>query len=64
MRQRRRPTGRLHQDWLSQVETEGPFLSRPVLKDIWPNGVDRLSDADDRLVVFKQDHADFEQAYE
>ena len=64
MRQRRRPTGRLHQDWLSQVETEGPFLSLPVLKDIWPNGMDRLGDADDRLVAFKQGHADFEQAYD
>jgi hypothetical protein len=44
----------LHEDWLSQVETEGPFLALPVVRDIWPDGVDRLGDADDRMVTFKQ----------
>ncbi len=44
----------LHADWLRQVDTEGPFLALPVVKDIWPSGVDRLSDADDRMVTFKQ----------
>ena len=40
---RRRPpnVSQLHQDWLAQVETDGPFLSLPVLKDIWPNGMDQ-----------------------
>ncbi|WP_207769190.1 Eco57I restriction-modification methylase domain-containing protein [Nocardioides currus] len=44
----------LHEDWLAQVETEGPFLALPVVKDIWRDGVDRLGDADDRMVTFKQ----------
>lgn len=63
---RRRPpsTARLHQDWLAQVETDGPFLSLPVLKDIWPNGMDRLGDADDRLVAFKDGYAVWEQAFD
>lgn len=43
-----------HSDWLSQVDIEGPFLALPVLKDIWKDGVDRLGDADDRLLTFKQ----------
>ncbi|WP_202817200.1 Eco57I restriction-modification methylase domain-containing protein [Serinicoccus sp. CUA-874] len=44
----------LHEDWLAQVETEGPFLALPVVKDIWPDGVERLGDADDRMTRFKQ----------
>lgn len=52
---RRTPTVvELHADWLTQVETDGPFLALPVIKDIWPDGVDRLGDADDRLLTFKQ----------
>lgn len=43
-----------HSDWLSQVDIEGPFLALPVLKDIWKDGVDRLGDADDRLLTYKQ----------
>ncbi|WP_211660541.1 Eco57I restriction-modification methylase domain-containing protein [Modestobacter muralis] len=54
----------LHQDWLAQVETDGPFLSLPVLKDIWPDGMDRLSDVDDRLVAFKENHAAWETAFD
>src|SRR5687768_7290507 len=61
---RRRSTGALHQDWLAQVETDGPFLSLPVLKDIWPNGMDRLGDTDGRLVRFKEGFAEFERAYD
>ncbi|QWZ09229.1 SAM-dependent DNA methyltransferase [Nocardioides panacis] len=61
---RRRATGALHQDWLAQVETDGPFLSLPVLKDIWPNGMDRLGDTDDRLVAFKEGYTEFERGYD
>jgi hypothetical protein len=63
---RRRPpsTAQLHQDWLAQVETDGPFLSLPVLKDMWPNGMEPLSDVDDRLVTFKENHAAWEQAFD
>ncbi len=45
MRRRARSVADLHEDWLAQVETEGPFLALPVVKDIWPDGVDRLGDA-------------------
>ena len=61
---RRRANGPLHQDWLAQLETDGPFLSLPVLKDIWPNGMDRLGDTDGRLVSFKESFAEFERAYD
>ncbi|RBY91049.1 SAM-dependent DNA methyltransferase [Blastococcus sp. TF02A-30] len=63
---RRRPpsAAQLHQDWLAQVETDGPFLSLPVLKDMWPNGMEPLSDVDDRLVKFKESHAAWEQAFD
>lgn len=63
---RRRPPSatQLHQDWLAQVETDGPFLSLPVLKDMWPNGMEPLSDVDDRLVTFKESHAAWEQAFD
>lgn len=54
MRRKTRSVADLHEDWLSQVETEGPFLALPVVKDIWPDGVERLGDADDRMVTFKQ----------
>jgi len=54
MRRRTPTVVELHADWLTQVETDGPFLALPVIKDIWPDGVDRLGDADDRLLTFKQ----------
>lgn len=56
--------GIVHQDWLSQVETDGPFLALPVLKDMWPNGVERLGDSDERLVRFKEEHAAWERAFD
>lgn len=56
--------GVVHQDWLSQVETDGPFLALPVLKDMWPNGVERLGDTDERLVRFKEEHAAWERAFD
>ena len=53
-----------HKDWLAQVETEGPFLALPVVKDIWPDGVERLGDADDRLLTFKQAFATWLREYD
>ena len=52
----------LHSDWLTQVDTDGPFLALPVVKDIWPDGVDRLSDGDDRLSDFKSAYAQWQRA--
>ncbi|WP_456598662.1 Eco57I restriction-modification methylase domain-containing protein [Blastococcus sp. SYSU DS0616] len=49
---------------MAQVETDGPFLSLPVLKDMWPNGMEPLSDVDDRLVTFKESYAAWEQAFD
>jgi hypothetical protein len=42
-----------HKDWLQLVESEGPFLSLPVLNRIWPNGVDRFESHDPRIVTLK-----------
>ncbi|WP_157970442.1 Eco57I restriction-modification methylase domain-containing protein [Nakamurella deserti] len=54
----------LHKDWLAQIETDGPFLALPVVKDIWPQGVDRLGDADDRTVTFKQAYVQWQRAFD
>ncbi len=39
-----------HADWLRLVEPNGPFLTLPVLRRVWPNGLDHL-DADARAEV-------------
>jgi hypothetical protein len=64
MRRKTRSVADQHQDWLSQVETDGPFLAVPVLKDIWPQGVERLGDADDRMVTFKQAYLQWQRAFD
>lgn len=50
--------------WLEQFDVDGPFLSLPVAKGFWPSGVDRLGDADDRLVTFKQGFTVWLRAYD
>lgn len=50
--------------WLEQFDVDGPFLSLPVVKGFWPSGVDRLGEADDRLVTFKQGFAVWLRAYD
>lgn len=32
----------IHADWLRLVEPNGPFLTLPVLRRVWPNGLDHL----------------------
>ncbi|WP_377325952.1 Eco57I restriction-modification methylase domain-containing protein [Pimelobacter simplex] len=64
MRKRTSKSSDLHSDWLAQVDVDGPFLAYPVLKDMWPNGVDRLGDTDDRLVTFKQAYAQWQRAFD
>src|SRR3712207_5275923 len=64
VRRRLRSVADTHREWLTQVETEGPFLALPVVKDIWPHGVERLGDADDRLLVYKQAFATWLRAYD
>lgn len=50
--------------WLEQFDVDGPFLSLPVVKGFWPSGVDRLGDADDRLLTFKQGFTVWLRAYD
>lgn len=50
--------------WLEQFDVDGPFLSLPVVKRFWPSGVDRLGDADDRLVTLKQGYTVWLRAYD
>lgn len=64
MRKRTSKSSDVHSDWLAQVDVDGPFLAYPVLKDMWPNGVDRLGDTDDRLVTFKQAYAQWQRAFD
>lgn len=64
MRRRTKSVADQHQDWLSQVDSEGPFLAVPVLKDIWPQGVERLGDADDRMVTFKQAYVQWQRVFD
>ncbi|MEP9417622.1 hypothetical protein ABLE92_25210, partial [Gordonia sp. VNQ95] len=54
----------VHSDWLAQVDTDGPFLALPILKDIWPDGVERLGDTDDRLNVFNNAYAQWQRAFD
>jgi hypothetical protein len=43
----------VHADWLTIVEPSGPFLTLPVLRRVWPNGLDHL-DAEARAEVRRQ----------
>jgi hypothetical protein len=38
----RRRVASVHADWLTLVEPSGPFLTLPVLRRVWPNGLDHL----------------------
>ena len=64
MRKRTHGNPNIHAEWLSQVDVDGPFLAYPVLKDMWPNGVDRLGDSDDRLLIFRQSFVQWQRAFD
>ena len=57
-----RSAGDQHRDWLALVDTDGPFLSVPALRTVYPQGITPM-DRDRRaaLVAAKRD---FEKAYE
>ena len=57
-----RSAGEQHRDWLALVDTDGPFLSVPALKAVYPQGIAPM-DRDRRasLVAAKRE---FEKAYE
>ncbi len=39
---------RHHAEWMSLIEVSGPFLSMPVLLDVFPDGLDQREDASER----------------
>lgn len=57
-----RSAGDQHRDWLALVDTDGPFLSVPALRAVYPQGITPMErDRRAALVVAKRD---FEKAYE
>ncbi len=59
---RPRSVGDQHRDWLALVDTDGPFLSVPALRRVYPQGIPPM-DADRRAVLVAAKR-DFEKAYE
>ncbi|WP_201294627.1 DNA methyltransferase [Nocardiopsis sp. FR4] len=52
----------LHRAWLELVDSDGPFLSVPALKRVWPQGMPPL-DAD-QVAMLKEARPAFEKAWE
>lgn len=52
----------LHRAWLELVDTDGPFLSVPALKRVWPQGMPQLHP--DRLALLRDAKPVFEKAWE
>ncbi|MFI5503468.1 Eco57I restriction-modification methylase domain-containing protein [Nocardia asteroides] len=52
----------LHRAWLELVDTDGPFLSVPALKHVWPQGMPPL--AADNLARLRDTKPAFEKAWE
>ncbi|MER7449352.1 DNA methyltransferase [Nocardia beijingensis] len=52
----------LHRAWLELVDTDGPFLSVPALKRVWPQGMPQLDP--DRLAILRDAKPVFEKAWE
>ncbi|MEU4433487.1 Eco57I restriction-modification methylase domain-containing protein [Nocardia rhamnosiphila] len=52
----------LHRGWLELVDTDGPFLSIPALKRVWPQGMPPLHP--DRLARLRDTKPVFEKAWE
>jgi methylase of polypeptide subunit release factors len=60
---RRPPTAtELHRQWLELVDTDGPFLSIPTLKRVWPQGIPPIDD--DAKAAMTLAKPAFEQAWE
>ena len=55
-------TAELHRRWLQLVDTDGPFLSIPVLKRVYPQGISTL--ATDTLSDLKAAKDPFEKAWD
>ncbi|SDI90882.1 hypothetical protein SAMN05444157_0746 [Frankineae bacterium MT45] len=52
----------LHRAWLELVDTDGPFLSVPALRAVWPQGLPQPSP--DRIAALKQAKPAFEKAWD
>lgn len=59
---RPKSTADLHRAWLELVDTDGPFLSVPALKQVWPQGMPPLHP--DRVAVLRDAKPVFEKAWE
>ncbi|MGM1079783.1 Eco57I restriction-modification methylase domain-containing protein [Streptomyces sp. H28] len=52
----------LHRVWLELVDSDGPFLSVPALKRLWPQGMPQLGA--DQVALLKEAKPAFEKAWE
>lgn len=53
-RQRRSPIGAHHAEWLSLVQTNGPFLAVPTLERVLPDGLDAVAHLADLRVAYAE----------
>lgn len=51
-----------HAEWLQLVQVNGPFVSIPVLKKLFPQGLDKPDDEADVARRLKQAHAEWRLA--
>lgn len=51
-----------HRRWLQLVDTEGPFLSIPALRRVWPQGMPALPEA--ARLALTDGKRDFEKAWD
>ncbi|MDX6739040.1 Eco57I restriction-modification methylase domain-containing protein [Actinocorallia sp. A-T 12471] len=52
----------LHRPWLQLVDTDGPFLSPPILARVWPQGIPQLGS--DQAALLREAVPAFENAWE
>ena len=57
-RPRRTPIGGHHAEWLSLVQTSGPFLTVPTLEKVLPDGLDAIANLADLRVAYTEWRAD------
>ncbi|MBI5525671.1 MAG: restriction endonuclease, partial [Deltaproteobacteria bacterium] len=55
---------RHHAEWLSLVETSGPFLSMPVLQRAFPQGLDEDPDKSETHALLRQAFTEWEESQE
>ena len=55
---------RHHADWLSLVETSGPFLTMPALLRAFPQGLAKADDESERLRTLRLAYDEWEESRE